>query len=333
MKSSVIIILIVLCVLLAFAYFLVNTPFILNTMLPKFINEKAQGFKIEEFECASQTSQLPDILVMKGVSMKVRRDGRVFDIQAKKVVVHNFAEFVKEQELLRLSSQGVYVTSEYVEARGGQFKAVIGLNDWHVRFLEGAGFFQEMEVGPYRLVKTTGHIKMNPKKIEIFDIHGKFSDGDFTGQLIFGFQPQFGYLVWAEFYDIQAQAVAAPYPEFFSAIQGALSGSIRVVGSQQVDIFTINIKGKKGLAISPKAFLKMKGAFEDEEVAQLIKLDQSGATLLADQASLLIQNGRDQSVMLVFDIEEAQENLILKGKFPFSWPEGFESFLFPIKKP
>lgn len=333
MKNFILPILIFFCLFLGFVFVLVNTPFLVNAMIPKLVNDHAKDFQIEEFKCLSQKSRLPDALTMKNVVMKIRRGDRVFDVKANEVNIHNFLEFVKRFELLRISANGVDLKTERVSAKGGQLKAVVGLNDWNITFIEGAGFSKEFEVGPYVFKKISGHLKVNPKKIEVFDIKGSAYEGRVKGQLNFDYKPQFSYVVWSEFDGIHAQSVVYPYPDFFSSLLGTVSGSVRVVGSEQVDIFTVILKGSKSLTISPGVFLKMDGAFDDEETAELKRLGDSGAVLKTEKSMLHVQNSRGHKIMLVFDIKESEEGLLLKGKFPFSWEEGFESFLFPIKKP
>ena len=331
MRSLIVPLLIFVCLFLGFVFLLTNTPLFVNIMLPKLINDNMEDIQIESFHCRQQKSRLPEILILKKVAMKVRKDSRVFDITASEVTIHNFLDFVREHNLLRLSARGLTVQTDHVSARGGQLKTVIKFKDWKVVSAEGAAFSQEFAAGVYQFQKITGHFKATPKKAKIFDVDSKFYGGEVKGQVNIDYDPRFAYVVWAEFSGIQSQAVEAPYPGFFADIHGELSGSARVVGEEYVDIFTIVLKGGKDTGLSPGLFLRMKGAFDDEEFSKLEKLNQDGALLIARESTLHIQNSRRQNVMLVFDIVESQDGLVLKGRFPFRWDGDFQSFLFPVE--
>jgi hypothetical protein len=330
MKSFVLTILILLCIFLAFVYVLVNTPFLMNTMVPQFINDHAQSFSIQEFKCKRQKSRLPNILSMYDVMMKVKVGENFFDIKAKELTVHNFLEFMQKRELLRVSSSGLDVKGKNLSIEGGKTKTVVGLSEWKVRFIEGAAFSQDLWIGPYHSQKISAHLKSNPQKIEIFEIEGDIYGGIAKGQITFDHKPHFSYVVWSEFSGLDTKKMENIYPDFFKDMTGMFDGSIRVVGSEQVDIFTIICQGRKGMAISPNVFLRMKGAFDDEEEKELRQLADSGAFLKAEHALLHVQNSRNQDIMFVFDIEEMANHFRLKGQFPLSWKQGFESFLFPL---
>lgn len=331
MKNFIIFILVLMCLVLGFIFILLNTPFLVNAMVPQLINNYAKGFKIESFSCSSQRSQLPDILEMRDVHLKVRVGDELIDVQAKRIKINNFFEFAKKHELLRLSASGVDINVKNITINSAQLKSVLGLKEWKFVFTEIAWFAQKMKIGPYIFTKTDGRLKATPKKIDIFDIKGGAYGGTIVGQLDFEFDPQFTYVLWAEFNDIQSQIVKYPYPEFFKAINGGLDGTVRVVGGEQVDIFTFILQGDKGLEISPNAFLKMEGAFDEEEELELKRLAESGAVLKANKSKLNVQNSRGRKIMLIFDIEESAHNLFLKGRYSISWKEGYESFLFPTE--
>lgn len=333
MRNFVLPILVLFCLVLGFIYILTNTPFVLNMMVPDIINRHAQGIRIEYFQCRSLKSQLPDILMMRDVQMRVVKGERVFDIGAKQITVHNFFDFVKKQEVIYLSGDGVSLKTEQLSAVDAKFKLVAGLSRWDVTFGEGALFSKVLHLGPYTFQKIVANLKGNKKGVEIADIKGMFFGATVKGKVTFDFHPRFGYVVWSEFTGLQSQLVTSPYPEFFSSINGDLKGSVRVVGSDQIDIFTVILEAQKGTTIAPEIFLKMKGAFDTEEEAELKRLSEAQAFLKAERALLHMQNSRNQSIMFMFDIEESDNQILLKGRFPLAWDKGFDTFLFPSLTP
>lgn len=333
MRNFIVPVLILFCLILGFGYLLTNTPFLLNVMVPDIVNRHAEGVRIEFFHCRSQKSQLPDILIMRDIQMTMRQGDRTFDVTAEVLTVHNFFDFVRKQDLIYVSGDGVMIKTDHVSAEGSKFKIVAGLQEWKMTFFEGAVFSRELNAGPYLFNRISANVKGDKKGIEIDDIRGLFYNGEMSGKLTFDFDPAFGYVVWSEFQDIDARSVRSPYPEFFSSIEGRIDGSVRVIGSDQVDVFTVILNAQNGAAISPDVFLKMKGAFNDEEETELRRLSQAGAFLKADRALLHMQNSRAQNILFVFDVHESDNQLVLKGRFPFAWDKGFDVFLFPLVMP
>jgi len=333
MKNFIFPILLLFCLASGFIYVLTNTPFLMNFIIPDIINRKVNDVHVEYFRCASQQSQLPDILTMKDIQMTFRKGERLFDVKAEVVTIHNFFEFVKKQEVLYISGSGVSLDTKPIIAKDAKFKFVFGLNDWDITFGEGIVFSGVFHIGPYTFQQINAGVKGDKKGVEILDIKGIFYGGETTGKITFDFKPRFGYALWSEFVGVQSQSVQSPYPEFFSRIQGALNGSVRVVGSDQVDIFTIILDSSKELIIAPEIFLRMKGVFTAEEEAELKRLSEAGAFLKATKAALHIQNSHNQRMMLVFDIEEAENRNVLKGRYPLVWNAGWDTFLFPSLAP
>lgn len=333
MRNFIFPILILFCLIMGFIYVATNTPFVMNIVIPDIVNRHMKDAHIESFHCSSQKSQLPDILMIRGVEMKVRKAGRVFDVAAQEIVIHNFFDFLKKPEILYISGDGVSIRTDHVMTDGGKFKLVIGLRDWNIIFGEGLVFGRVFDAGPYRFEKISGELKGNKKMIEIAEIQGTFSQGKVSGKVTFDFDPRFGYLVWSEFSGVHPQSIVSPYPEFFYGIKGEINGSARIVGADQVDIFTVILETRKEAEISPEIFLKMKGAFNAEEEKELQRLEQDQAFLKAQKAVLHMQNSRNQEVLFVFDIEESNQGVVLKGRFPMKWEKGFEAFLFPLLTP
>jgi len=329
MKNFILPLLILLCVLAGAVFLVTNTPVCVNMLLPQFINERMQDVRIENFHCRRQTSILPDILVMKEVTMTIHRADREFQVSAREIQLHNFLEFVRDHALLRLSAKGMDIRTRGLSVSGGQLKTTVRFQDWTATGMEGAAFAQILQTGVYQFKKITGHFSLTPRKSRIFEIDGDFAGGNIKGQLDIDHQPYFAYALWSEFQGIRADEMPALYPEFFGRIQGALSGSVRVVGGESVDIFTVILRNDQELLLPPAIFLGMEDVFDEEETAQLKMLDASGAVLRAREAALHIQNSRNHRVMMEFHIVEAQNDFVLEGRFPLRWDEGFETFLFP----
>lgn len=333
MKSFLMTMFVLGCILLAVAFVVFNTPLLTNFVMVDLVNKYFPMCQVEEFRCKGQKSQLPDVVKFQEVSMRFRQGTRVFEVQARDLTIHNFIEFLQKNETLRISSKGMNLQTEHVDVKAGQLKVVIGFKEWKVKFVEGAAFSQEFNVGPYSFSKLAVHLRANPIKISVFDIRGECYGGTVEGQVDFNYKPQFEYVLWSEFRDVVPELVTTLHPNFFQNITGNLSGSVRVVGGKRIDIFTIILKGGQGLRIAPRAFLMMEGVFNEEEVKGLELLDQENATLVSNKAVLQIKNGQGSAIELVFNITNAQDGLILKGKHPFRWNDSYESFLFPITKP
>jgi|GEM_PF-4473740 len=329
MKNLVLPLLILLCILAGVVFLVTNTPLCVNMLLPQFVNERIQDVRIEDFHCRQQTSSLPDILVMKQVTMTLHRGDREFHVSAREITLHNFLEFIRDHAVLRLSAKGLEVQTQGASVVGGQLKTVVHFQDWKPVTMDGAAFAQIFRIGVYRFQKISGHFSVNPKKSKVFDVDGEFYGGNIKGQVDIDQQPHFEYVLWSEFQGVKAQDIQAPYPEFFAKIQGGVSGSARVVGGEFVDIFTVILRNDQQVLLPPTFFLKMDGVFDDDEMAQLKTLDESGAFLKAREAMLHVQNSRNHRIMMEFHIVEDQNNFVLEGRFPLKWDEGFETFLFP----
>ncbi len=332
MRHYILPILILFCIILGVVYLLANTPFFINTFLPDIINRHQEYVQIEYLRCARQKVRLPDLLSVRDVNMRLRHGQRIVTISAGMVTIHNFFDFIKKPELLYISGDQVKVSMDNIEADGLQIKAALGLSDWTITSLEGSVFSRIFIAGPYAFEKISAYVTGDTKKTEFADIKGSFYDGDVVGKVTLDYQPQPGYVVWAEFIGLRPQNVRSPYADFFQAMDGLISGSARVVGSDQVDIFTVILEAQPGLTVSPDAFLKMKGAFTVEEEAALRRLSQQNSVVTVEQGTLHMQNSRQQRIMFVFDIVETDRQLVLKGRYPLAWEADFESFLFPVVK-
>ncbi|HSV43187.1 MAG TPA: hypothetical protein VLJ10_01405, partial [Candidatus Bathyarchaeia archaeon] len=198
MRALMIPLLLLCCLVLALMYVVVNTPYVLNKVLPSVINDHAKGFVLEEFHCAKQKGRLPDVVSLFDVTMKIRQGTRVYDIEADEIVIQNFFEFVKKQELLRLAARGIILKTENIDVQDGQFKAVIRLSDFKILFMETMAFAREFQFGPYLFSETSTHIKGNPSKIEIYEMKGSAYGGTVSGQLTFDQVPEFNYVLWSE---------------------------------------------------------------------------------------------------------------------------------------
>lgn len=332
MKNAVVLILIFLCLALGVLYLFTSTPLLVNLTLPQFVNDHAKGFRIESFSCSSQKSRLPNILEIGGLDMILKVNQEHVRIQAEKMIIHNFYEFIKNHNELRLSGYGVDISTDDFSAGKVKFKSLVRLKEWGFTYTETGWFAEMLRFGPYMFTSIDGRLKAGPKKIDIFEVEGNAYDGSINGQLTFEFKPEFSYVFWAELDGISSQAISYPYPQFFSAIRGNLNATVRIVGGETADIFSVIFQGQKGIKISPQAFLTMKGAFDDEEEQQLRQLAAKGAALDADRATLHIQNGRADEIMMIFDIQETAEKLILKGRYAIPWAAGYGSFLFPAQE-
>ncbi|MEW5894241.1 MAG: hypothetical protein AB1650_00540 [Candidatus Omnitrophota bacterium] len=330
MRNFVFTIVVISGLLLGIVLVLLNTTILVNALLPEIINEHVKAFSIEEFRCGSQTSRLPDLLFLYNVKFKVRKGDRLVDVSVKEIAIHEFMDFVKHFETLGMSAKGINVETKGFSAKNGQLQVVIGLKDRVARYAEGAGYIKNFEAGAYSFNKVVGHFKINPVKVEVFNVEGKMYDGDFTGQLTLDYKPHFNFALWSEFKGIQTASVQKIHPGFFKTIRGSLDGSLRVVGGEEVDIFTVIFLARKGLAITPHVFLSMRGAFDEEEEAELKRLAENNAALTVEKGVLHIQNSRDENVMMIFDIEEEINHFLLKGRFPLKWEKGFKEFLFPV---
>ncbi len=309
------------------AWLILNTPFFVNWFVPQFVSEQVQNFKLESFKCRRQIAHYPEYLSLMDVDMVVEKDGQRYQLYAERINVHDFIQAVRERTNIKVSISGARFVSGNIEFRGIKANLDLALGEKTVDAAKGILFAKQARLWVYEFQDVDLKIQVNHQKAELSDIKASAYNGEVLSQISYEFKPDFSYIFWFEFKNIEASQLTTISSSFFSKVTAPLNGSVRLVGAQQPEILAISLDADKGGSMDPSLLLPKEKELTAGDVALVNTLMEKGSNFVFDKGRLYFQNGRDQEMILVFRLNNSVENMTLKGRIPLAMPEGIIRFL------
>lgn len=329
MRRYIIPILIMFLVLGALAYMVLNTTLIFSSLIPGYVKTHYPGIRIKNLTIQKQTFRLPDKLILYQTHFVLEKNGRPYEIDMDEASIYDIAKYETNRRRFRIFVQGLNVKSQGVVAKNFNLRLLVsdfvkGLTTSFDGIFEG----ERWEYLHYRLGDVAARCKGDFNKFQIFEAKIRGYGGQGQGQLSVEIKPNPSVMLWLELYGMDPEELQALDKDFFQNIQGRLDGTIRVIKSQNtIDLLAINFNlGQGGALKSPlmgQAFPFIAG-----EKQPLVKdiMDKIGS-FPVDKASLYLQNSEPQKLIAMFNLENKEFDIRVKGNKEIPVPQGLMTFV------
>ncbi len=316
----------IICALIALVFWTIvfNTPLVINLLLRDVTAEYLGDIELAAFHCQRQRLEYPKNLDLFDVQAEIVYRSQRFSVRAEQLRIHDVVATMKERKIVKMAMKGVTLEAGPVRVTKAKANMELVLGEKQITAARGVVSAVRLNIWRYQMGDVQTQVRVDHKAASFNDIQAKAYGGTVTGQADYEFQPDFNYVIWAEFEGVEARQWAAVNPAIFAHIDARLAGSLRLVGAQAIDIFAVNVEAKDGRIA--------RAAFDDPrigvEAADMASIFRDGEDSLAfDSAKMFLQNSGLNKGVLVFDVANKKQQISLRGNIPVSFPEGYLAYL------
>jgi hypothetical protein len=322
-------------VLLTCVYLLLNTTWPLVFLAPRLVKKYLKNVELKSFQVQKQTFQFPNALVLEGVRFTLKRDGKTFFFDVPKATIHQVVDFWKEGRQLKGFIRGGNMICEFGEVKNFDLNAVLALgNKMFLRF-DGVFRASSMDLLKYHAEEFFARVKGDTQQLQISEIFAKAYGGQCQGQISLGYHPVLNYLVWLEMTGLEPRELEKVHKRFFAQFEGLMDGTARLGGTlNSIDVIAVDIVMPRGGALKAGLMRRLSALMADLEAKAAVDwLAANEGKFPVDKATVHIQNGFNNKIVLLFNLENAEQHLYVKESLDINLKGGLAALIFLPKSP
>lgn len=303
-----------LSIFLAVAFFVLQTPFILNWLIPPLAARHMPFALLENLHIQRQSYRFPNRLVLGDTRFTLGFSGQRCDVRLEKVAFNQVIDFLRTKRQLVIEAQGVTVNGFGLDVRQMRFKGRVLFEEDPPWRAEGVAQIGQARFLGYALDNFSAHFKGDPRQLQIYEIQALGYAGECSGQISLNFQPHFTYLFWIEFSGLQPGLLKEIHPRFFGQFDGPLQGTWRLTGNRtRIDVLSLHFTMPQGGALRPGIMRRIMPLIKDAEQRAVVDwIVQAEGRFPVDKATVQIQNSYGNKIVLFADLTNIKHQIVLK---------------------
>lgn len=323
----------VLAVFFVFFYYLLNTPFFLSSIIPRFVKENYPAFNLQSLRIRNQTFSFPDILTLSNVQFSVEHKGMAYECEFSQIAFHDILNLKTANPQFNVYAKGGNIRWDNAHFKEAWFKVLFSWQENFQESIDGVLGGGETQVGRYRFDKFSARARKDEERFQIFEISANGYGGKARGQISTEDISLRNYVVWLEFFDLEPKELQELNEGFFSQLSGSLDGTIRIVGGVDgLDLFAGRLSFSKAGVIKPALLEKIIGKVSDEQQKERLQLvRQADKQLFVEQGYLHLDKSRNRQLILSFNLQNKTLNVNLREIVNLGVDIKPEQFLLEIK--
>jgi hypothetical protein len=317
--------------LLAVAVFLLlnySKIFFLRT-IPPLVADYLKPFQLQSLEIGQQQYRLPGTLTLTNVRFSLQKGLTQTDFSLDKLVVYNLLDVFKMPRKIRADVRGLKMEGPTLKIHDLDLKLSLLADKKSVQRISGLFDTGSLALKFYHMEKIQGRINGDSKKIELLDVEAKAYGGDVKGQVLMDRGAVHSYIIWAELFGWQPQALKEINAGFFTKMSGGLDGTFRMKNDgDSMQFFTLEFSLAKGGQMSPELVSQIAGqsaSLNNQDALE--KLLRGKDEIFFDEAKFYLQNTRLAKVMAGAELRNKKEDLYIRALHEIAAPEGIEHFM------
>ncbi len=329
MKKHFFPIIFIVSVLGATGYLLLNTPFVLSKIIPRFADEYLKEINLKSFKIRKQQFSFPDTVELYDVEFVVEKGEKVYAFSAHQIVLHEILRSWKDEKQIRASLKGVRYENNHVAVKEFVVKLLCGFKEGAFFRLEGIFRGEDVSVLGYELQEVSGNVKMNRQRIQVSGLTGKGYGGDIQGQVHVELSPRVGYVVWLEFFDTMTEKLVSIQKDFFEGFEGTVDGTLRLIGGREkVDLFDVILEMPYGGFVYPQMVSAIAREVQDKDLKNRLEaVAYKEEKVPAGKVSFHLRNIQDSRLTMFVNLESKKEDIRIKETIEFVISDGLLHFL------
>ncbi len=291
-------------------YFLLNTTFFVEKILPGVLKNQLRDFAVETVKCQSQHFQFPDQIQWRDLEIVLRKDDerqtyRINEMGAKRLFSFFNAEGI-DLHILKGSAQ-----SPVFDMRGIDFNGKVYFREIHFQEVKGVFHVDEIKINSYEISQITGDLVGDVQKMEMKHLIGSAYDGQIQGQIFLDFAKGVTYSIDAVVVDLESQSLRRANDTLFSSFQGSFAGDLKIRGDIE------NVKGLSAnfsMASGGKIKASLLGFIlqhipQSQQRKDLEKLIKTNGDVLLEKAEISMQSLKEDQLVNRINLESRKFNL------------------------
>ncbi len=301
-------------ILLAGVYFLLNTTWLLSSLIPSLAKTFLKTVELQSFDFERQTFNFPDTISLHQVKASLAYNNVTYDLKAAKISIFEVKKLMDVPHILKLSIEGLDVLEDRWQIRQADLKIFVTLSEKEFSSLEGSFHFASGIWPPYEIDNVDGRVKGNPHHGELSELAGSAYGGSWHGQLSWEYKPEARYTLYLEMKDIQTRELEKTNLALLAGCNGKLEGTLRLVADQErIPILDVNLSMPEGGTVNAKIAGHLLNRLSDVERQEALdQILQSQKQFSFDKANITIKNTTEQRATISFDIKNEQEQIRLQ---------------------
>jgi len=311
---------------------LTNTPWLLNNYGARMLEDKFPGVRVENLKIGRQQFRLPDELRLFDVSLAVKNNGILYQIDMPKALLKGTLRSLSHKDSVQLAAAGVNIRTANWELKNSRWDMAVPMDALRSGIVEGQGMMSAEQARFYRgeMSDVQTRFQIRRDELQVLESSAGFYGGKFKGvQISYKFDPAALFISWLELEGLKAEKLVSINRLLFEGLDGEARGSWRLVGdSRKVEVLAIILSMPQGGKASPALLRRLAAKVGESSRAQLAEILASDQPLVFERASLHIQNIDPHTVALVVAIENKAQNIFIQDRILINIPEGLHAYFF-----
>lgn len=313
-------------------FVLANTPWLVNSYGPQWIEEQFSDLKVGTFHVDRQRYSWPDQLFLSGVQAQIRYREQDVGVEAQDVMIKGTVKSIKEQDPIKVSIREGKLTTADLQMSQFQLDLNIPAESLKNKVLAAKGMLrtERFQFRHYEAESVLVRFGVTPDQLQIVEASANLYGGKFqSGQVSFQFRPGALYLSWSELTGLNANLLGKLNPIIFSGLTGRMNGTCRLVGDvSKIEVLAIILNMTEGGILSADLLNRLWPYLHDTVYRTKIQsLAQQNQPFTFDDGTLYIQNIDPLTVALVIGIENKSQDIHIQERILVPIKEGLREFL------
>ncbi len=295
---------------ISFLYFLFNSPQLLESNLPRWLNPRLPEIVIQELSIGRQSFSFPCYFHFKDIESQILQGSQKFQVRIREVDLHGLEIFTAQRRML-LQLQGVDVQSDLLALREGQLSVDARFTDRNIKTLQGNFKSFGLNLANYVFTDLKAGLSGDKNTIMFNDFSTDFYDGQIKGQISLDYARDIAYSITMELTKIDLRQLQKVNPEFFSKVRGRVHGFVNAKGDRQgINALEASFDAPEGGEI--KASLLQYLVAYIPQIPQrkdLEKLIKTNGQVPLERADVVIKSISDEKISSKIQLESRKFNL------------------------